>query len=345
MAENGAHCELPQWHLTPCCRGRESKGTVRSVSLVLWKKLLVTLHYFLLELLITLLWRQIHYLLSLLVLVTLFSTAYSVEGKHQKVKCHMLKSFMWCAYWAGLGNLSSVGLGTGMHTFLLYLGPHIASVILAAYEFSSVDFPEPPHPENIICPQEEFLLGETETIVVKVRLEACMWMSLLELLPYFMKMVQRVGFFGILVCASITNPMFDLADITWFPFGPFFGATLIGKSTAKMHIQKLFVIITFSRHIVEQMVSLIGAIPGLGASLQKPFREYLEAQRAKMHGRGDPRGAEGEEASVGTNWLLWVFEKVIVVMVCFFVCSIVNSTAQSYAKRQQPQKYNEGKSK
>nr|XP_046159639.1 vacuole membrane protein 1-like [Oncorhynchus gorbuscha] len=101
-------------------------------------------------------------------------------------------------------------------------------------------------------------------------------------------MVQRVGFFGILVCASITNPMFDLAEITWFPFGPFFGATLIGKALAKMHIQKLLVIITFSRHIVEQMVSLIGAIPGLGASLQKPFREYLEAQRAKMHGRGDP---------------------------------------------------------
>lgn len=24
-------------------------------------------------------------------------------------------------------------------------------------------------------------------------------------------------------------------------------------------------------------------IPGIGASLQKPFREYLEAQRAKLH--------------------------------------------------------------
>lgn len=45
------------------------------------------------------------------------------------------------------------------------------------------------------------------------------------------------------------------------------------------------------------------------------------------------------------NWLLWVFEKVIVVMVCFFVCSIVNSMAQSYAKRQQQQKYSEGKTK
>ena len=34
----------------------------------------------------------------------------------------------WCAWWVGLGILSSVGLGTGLHTFLLYLGPHIAAV-------------------------------------------------------------------------------------------------------------------------------------------------------------------------------------------------------------------------
>jgi hypothetical protein len=37
---------------------------------------------------------------------------------------------MWCAWWVGLGVLSSVGFGTGLHTFLLYLGPHIAAVIL-----------------------------------------------------------------------------------------------------------------------------------------------------------------------------------------------------------------------
>lgn len=34
---------------------------------------------------------------------------------------YMEKKFLWCAYWVGLGILSSVGLGTGLHTFLLYL--------------------------------------------------------------------------------------------------------------------------------------------------------------------------------------------------------------------------------
>ncbi|KAM9498779.1 vacuole membrane protein 1-like isoform 1-T3 [Salvelinus alpinus] len=429
MVKHGSDCELPQRrlsarekHKVQCADSlslceRKQRDREERVSLVLWKKPLVTLHYFLRELLITLkdwmwrLWRQRHSVLSLLVLVTLFSIAYSVKGTHQKYVQHMEKRFLWCAYWVGLGILSSVGLGTGLHTFLLYLGPHIASVTLAAYECGSVDFPEPPYPEQVICPQEEVLLGGTEavaqagveglagvaaavqgsislwTIVSKVRLEACMWgagTAIGELPPYFMaraarlsgeepddedyeefgelleqaetsqdfatraklavqKMVQRVGFFGILACASIPNPLFDLAGITCghflVPFWTFFGATLIGKAIIKMHIQKLFVIITFSSHIVEQMVSLIGAVPVLGSFLQKPFREYLQAQRAKMHHHA------GEGTSADENWLSWGFEKVIVVMVCFFVCSIVNSMAQSYAKRQHQQKYSEGKTK
>ena len=38
------------------------------------------------------------------------------------------KYILWLLWWVGLGVLSSVGLGTGLHTFLIYLGPHIAQV-------------------------------------------------------------------------------------------------------------------------------------------------------------------------------------------------------------------------
>ena len=58
------------------------------------------------------------------------------------------KKLLTCAYWLGLGILSSVGLGTGLHTFILYLGPHIASVTLAAYECGTLSFPEPPYPDE-----------------------------------------------------------------------------------------------------------------------------------------------------------------------------------------------------
>ena len=40
----------------------------------------------------------------------------------------------FCGYWILLGIASSIGLGTGLHTFVLYLGPYIANVALAAYK-------------------------------------------------------------------------------------------------------------------------------------------------------------------------------------------------------------------
>ncbi|KAM3869102.1 vacuole membrane protein 1 [Diretmus argenteus] len=426
MAASGVEGNLPQrrlgvkeqrnGQLDPVLSMDERKQWDRQErqDLVLWKKPLLTLHYFTLEMLNTLkewirrLWQQRQTACGLLVLFILLSIAYCIEGTHQQYVRYAEKKVLWCIYWLGLGVLSSVGLGTGLHTFLLYLGPHIASVTLAAYECSSVDFPEPPYPDQIVCPREA-AAGSTEvgagavgpdealgsaalrgsislwTIISKVRLEACMWgagTAIGELPPYFMaraarlsgadpddedyqgfeemldqaesaqdfatraklsvqKLIHHVGFFGILVCASIPNPLFDLAGITCghflVPFWTFFGATLIGKALIKMHIQKLFVIVTFSRHIVEQMVALVGAVPVLGAALQKPLREYLQAQKAKLH------HATREGIPTEDNGLAWLFEKVVVIMVCFFVCSIVNTTAQSYAKRRQREKRSEGK--
>jgi len=58
-------------------------------------------------------------------------------------------------------------------------GPHIASVTLAAYECGSTDFPEPPYPDQIVCPQVGGVEGSISllSIMSKVRLEACMWVS------------------------------------------------------------------------------------------------------------------------------------------------------------------------
>lgn len=61
----------------------------------------------------------------------------------------------------------------------LYQGPHIASVTLAAYECGSTDFPEPPYPDQIVCPQGGAVESSISlfSIMSKVRLEACMWVS------------------------------------------------------------------------------------------------------------------------------------------------------------------------
>jgi len=47
---------------------------------------------------------------------------------------------LWYCWWVGLGILSSVGLGTGLHTFVLYLGPLIAEAAIAAYQCGNLNF-------------------------------------------------------------------------------------------------------------------------------------------------------------------------------------------------------------
>ncbi|XP_061637734.1 vacuole membrane protein 1 isoform X2 [Phyllopteryx taeniolatus] len=333
MAANGDSCEKPQRRTgskekqngnstDSTIRERRQRDKEERLSLVLWRRPITTLHYFLLETLIKLkewtikLWQRRGIVFLVLVLCSLFSAAYSIEGSHQKYVQYLEKRFLWCAYWVGLGILSSVGLGTGLHTFLLYLGPHIASVTLAAYECSSTDFPEPPYPDQIVCPQLAGSEGSISlfSIMSKVRLEAFMWgagTAIGELPPYFMARAAR---------QSGADP----EDEEYEEF-----EEMLEQAESA---QKLFVIITFSKHIVEQMVSLIGSIPKVGPSLQKPFSHYLEAQRNKLH------HGEGKKSS-DENWLSWLFEKLVLVMVCYFVISIVNSMAQSYAKRLQQQRH------
>lgn len=46
----------------------------------------------------------------------------------------------YAIWWVGLGVLSSIGLGTGMHSGILFLFPHIARVVMAANACNSLDF-------------------------------------------------------------------------------------------------------------------------------------------------------------------------------------------------------------
>jgi membrane protein YqaA with SNARE-associated domain len=320
---------------------------------------------------------------ALCVLLGSLAVLHNTPGSHQEFTKPIEKLVLWCGWWVGLGILSSVGLGTGLHTFLLYLGPHIAAVTLAAYECQSIDFPEPPYPTQIICPSEGGA-GEMSIwqILSKVRLEAFCWgagTAIGELPPYFMARaarlsgsepgeeeqefldlqeklknpdslstverwkyriqwaVEKVGFLGILVCASIPNPLFDLAGITCghflVPFWTFFGATLIGKAIIKMHIQKIFVILAFNENLLESAIKLINKIPVVGVKLETPIRAILEQQKNKLHS-----SAGNQDGGTQGNIISAIFEKFVLAMVVYFVVSIVHSLAQSYAKRKPAKK-------
>ncbi len=125
---------------------------------VIWRRPFTTTYYFVLELfeiVFSYFLKMLNYrktFVSLLLVIGLIVMSFNIPGTHLAVLYYLRKKILWCTYWLGLGVASSIGLGTGLHTFLLYLGPFIAQVTLAAYECDSLDFPEPPYPEKVVCP-------------------------------------------------------------------------------------------------------------------------------------------------------------------------------------------------
>ncbi|XP_043275660.1 vacuole membrane protein 1 isoform X2 [Venturia canescens] len=355
-------------------------------SLSLWTHPITTLHYFIRELLIdisnltkNILRYKKTVWLSVLV-IGLFLLLSRVAGPQQNVFKFLEAKLIWWAYWVGLGVLSSVGLGTGLHTFVLYLGPHIAAVTMAAYECGGLNFPEPPYPDHIVCPTtiDPAWTAGIFNIMRKVRIEAMLWgvgTALGELPPYFMAraarmskrsdksddydqedlkelealeamesgenvplimrvklamkhFVQRAGFLGILACASIPNPLFDLAGLTCghylIPFWTFFGATVIGKAVVKMHIQQLAVIIAFNEELLDKVIGLLALVPYIGKKLQEPLKKYLIEQKNKLHEKSSVQGAP---------MISWLFDKFVMLMVIYFLKTIIEALARNHHRR------------
>lgn len=354
--------------------------------LTLWQHPITTLNYFFRELLLDILSlgkKTLQYkrtVWSTILLITLFLLLSRISGPQQEIFKAWEAKIIWWLYWVGLGVLSSVGLGTGLHTFVLYLGPHIAAVTMAAYECGSLNFPEPPYPDQIVCPTtiDPLWAASILNIMRKVRVEAMFWgagTALGELPPYFMAraartsrqsnkgdeagqddlkelealealengedvplvmrlkltmkhFVQKAGFWGILACASIPNPLFDLAGLTCghylIPFWTFFGATLIGKAVIKMHIQQLAVIIAFNEELLDKFISLLAIVPYVGSRFQEPLKKYLIEQKQKLHNKSSVDG---------TTTISWLFDKFVILMVCYFLVTIIHALARNHHRR------------
>lgn len=63
----------------------------------------------------------------------------TVDGAHEKHVQEFLQYFRFGLWWVALGVASSIGLGSGLHTFVLYLGPHIAFFTIKAVQCGRVD--------------------------------------------------------------------------------------------------------------------------------------------------------------------------------------------------------------
>lgn len=84
----------------------------------------------------------------------------------------------------------------------------------------------------------------------------------------------------------------------------------------------------------------------MGPYIQSPFSEYLEKQKLKLHRKPGEHLAHVSARRLLVQYassvyyyhqessrLQQLFGYVLLLMICYFVISIVNSMAQSYAKR------------
>lgn len=321
-----------------------------------------------------------------------------VDGPHGYYVRTAMTYFRFALWWIGLGVASSIGLGSGLHTFVLYLGPHIAMFAVRASQCGRVDFKLKPYD----TPQwgfpsswqhkECFELGEplfpklsTDGYVVpvfkvllQVQLEAVLWgvgTAIGELPPYFVSRAARLsgekvkeledlvnlpeeqdhpslydrlkvwglrrfsqlGFFAILIFASVPNPLFDLAGLMCghflVPFWKFFLATLIGKAVIKTHIQTLSVIFACNPHVLEAlevgMAWVISHLPFLDR-LSPRIMAAVGTAKDKLSGNVGVAEAVKGGYSFGFLW-----NTLVQLMMAGFVASIITASARGYLMEQQ----------
>ncbi|XP_060219153.1 vacuole membrane protein KMS1-like isoform X2 [Lycium barbarum] len=132
---------------------------------------------------------------------------------HEEPVQELLSYLRFGLWWLALGVASSIGLGSGLHTFVLYLGPHIALFTIKSVSCGRVDIKSAPYdtiqlrsgpswldkdcsefgPPLFSLPSARVPLT---SILKQVQLEAILWgigTALGELPPYFISRAARIS--------------------------------------------------------------------------------------------------------------------------------------------------------
>ncbi|KAM7274371.1 hypothetical protein ACFE04_029035 [Oxalis oulophora] len=133
-----------------------------------------------------------------------------LDGPHEMLLQEIFSYLQFGLWWMALGVASSIGLGSGLHTFVLYLGPHIALFTIKAAQCGRVDmkramydtiqFNRAPSWLNKECSEYGPPLFDSRvpvgSILPHVQFEAILWgigTALGELPPYFLSRAARIS--------------------------------------------------------------------------------------------------------------------------------------------------------
>ncbi|CAJ0841674.1 15652_t:CDS:2 [Entrophospora sp. SA101] len=271
----------------------------------------------------------------------------------------------------GLGIASSIGLGTGLHTFVLFLGPHIAEVTWAAYECGSLKF-ETHGPNRFRCQPtiEGSIAISLWSIFQKVQLESFFWgfgTAIGELPPYFVaragcrseelkdidrllkqspesisykerflisihRLMGHLGFFGIFLFASIPNPLFDLAGIICGQFlVPF--TTFFGATFLGKAVVKSSIqtVIVILLFTEDTIKTILEVTRRYLPYIHDKLEEAVTLQTKRL------KREEGEDApDIGPgnpSYISLIWNTLFNLMLAYFALSIIETLAIAHLKR------------
>ena len=319
------------------------------------------------------------FLFGLIPIVVIYLFGISIEGPHQPVFQEVSTWLQFTVWWLGLGILSSIGLGTGMHSGLLFLFPHIFFVVSTAEKCGHLHFdPRTNMWGSVMKPGDTFQCLSSAhpsnydqnvtlfTLILKAGIPCVIWgigTALGELPPYatayaarlagredefeemlheteendaiarmkkwMLDVVNKYGFWGVLLLSSWPNALFDLTGIccghALMPVATFLSAVIIGKAFIKVSSQLLFFILLFSHkyrglavHKIASLASLLGFNP-----------EKISGMLHDAVGKFSSGGAGQNQT---TSLVAVVFQYAITFVILMFVKSCIEQFAQSRQK-------------
>jgi vacuole membrane protein 1 len=97
---------------------------------------------------------------------------------------------------------------------------------------------------------------------------------------YMMNILKKHGFIGILLMASIPNPLFDLCGICCghflMPFSVFFSATFIGKAIIRNGYQSLVYVAVCSKQYLEKITTVLQSLLPDLLGLDEKVKTFME---------------------------------------------------------------------
>jgi len=141
----------------------------------------------------------LRYWIYLAAIVAIFTLPRFIKGPHSPLVIYIENVLKYMAWWTGLGIASSIGLGTGLHTFVLYLGPPIAKLTMAAYDCDAIPNIVPSRwslDPSYPCPGKSHGHVSFWDILLAVQLESFLWglgTAIGELPPYFVARAAAIS--------------------------------------------------------------------------------------------------------------------------------------------------------